>query len=89
MSKDKDGNAIQFVTLVDCGAYKLDLDGAVRERLGLLQRCRVAAHARSPSLPSYQRVLCPHRPRQGVDARHRVADPGAEVSHAQRSTRCR
>ena len=26
-------------------------------------------------------VLCPHRPRQGVDARHRVADPGAEVSH--------
>jgi len=34
MSKDKDGNAIQFVTLVDSG-----------------------------------------------DARHRVADPGAEVSH--------
>jgi len=39
MSKDKDGSAIQFVTLVDSGA-----------------------------------------------ARHRVADPGAEVSHAQTST---
>jgi hypothetical protein len=33
MPKDKDDNAIQFVTPVDSGAYKLDLDGGVRERL--------------------------------------------------------
>jgi len=33
MSKGKGGSAIQFVTLVDSGAYQLDLDGAVRERL--------------------------------------------------------
>ncbi len=33
MSKDKERNAIQFVTLVDSGACELDLGGAARERL--------------------------------------------------------